>query len=311
MKRRSLLAAGLSATVAGALGSISKPVRAADAPAAGKFKLKYAPTLNAFEAHAGKDPVDQLKFIADQGFSAFFDNGLANKPAEVGEKIVKTAKELGLAIGPFVLSGPNGKPNWVLDTDEVRQAGLALFKKGIEDAKRLDVPQILVVPGFYPKDAQLSEEQMTANVIKNLKFVCEQVDFAGKTIVLEPLNHRNHPGMFLTGIKQGCEICKAVGNPAIKLVDDLYHQQISEGDLIPNIDAGWDYIAAFHLGDTPGRKEPLTGEINFRNVFKHIYDKGYQGVLCMEHGKSMKGKEGEQKLLAAYRWCDAFDQPIA
>jgi len=168
---------------------------------------------------------------------------------------------------------------------------------------------ILVVPGKTIDG--MTMEQMTANIIKNLRHVAEKVDFGDKKIVMEPLNHRNHPGMFLTRIRQGAEICKAVGSPNIKIVNDLYHQQITEGDLIPNIEFAWDYIGAYHLGDNPGRKEPLTGEINFRNVFKFIHQKGFRGTLCMEHGLSVPGIEGEKKLLAAYRWCDAIDQPIA
>ena len=65
-------------------------------------------------------------------------------------------------------------------------------------------------------------------------------------------------------------------------------------------------IAAFHVGDNPGRKEPGTGEINYRNIFKHIHQKGYDGVLCMEHGKSLKGIEGEKALIEAYRKVDNF-----
>lgn len=101
-------------------------------------------------------------------------------------------------------------------------------------------------------------------------------------------------------------ICKAVNHPSCKIVNDLYHQQISEGNLIPNIDMAWEHIATFHLGDNPGRKEPTTGEINFLNIFRHIHAKGYQGVLCMEHGKSKPGKEGEQAVIDAYRKMDAF-----
>jgi hydroxypyruvate isomerase len=84
----------------------------------------------------------------------------------------------------------------------------------------------------------------------------------------------------------------------------MYHQQITEGNIIPNIDAAWSEIAAFHIGDNPGRAEPTSGEINYLNVFKHIRSKGYNGVLCMEHGKSLKGKEGEAKVIKAYRECD-------
>jgi hydroxypyruvate isomerase len=222
------------------------------------------------------------------------------------EAIAKEADRLGLTAGAF--SGGGGG-NWLQDDDDSRANAVAAIKKAVENAKRLNVECMLVVPGKLMQGMTL--EQMTANLIKNLKHLVEKVDFGEKKIVLEPLNPRNHPGMFLTKIKQSVEICRAVGSPSIKIVNDLYHQQITEGDLIPNIEFAWDYIGAYHLGDNPGRKEPLTGEINFRNVFKFIHQKGFRGVLCMEHGLSLPGLEGEKKLIAAYRWCDAIDQPIA
>jgi hydroxypyruvate isomerase len=92
----------------------------------------------------------------------------------------------------------------------------------------------------------------------------------------------------------------------VKILDDLYHQQISEGNLIGNMDKAWDEIGYFQIGDNPGRKEPTTGEINYKNIFKHIHDKGYKGVLGMEHGNSKRGKEGEQAVIEAYRYCDSF-----
>jgi hydroxypyruvate isomerase len=125
-------------------------------------------------------------------------------------------------------------------------------------------------------------------------------------MVLEPLNPRNHPGLFLKKIPQAYEICKAVGSPACKILDDLYHQQITEGNLIPNIDAAWEEIAYFQIGDNPGRNEPTTGEINYKNVFRHIHEKGFEGILGMEHGNAQPGKEGEQALLEAYRSVDSF-----
>ena len=97
-----------------------------------------------------------------------------------------------------------------------------------------------------------------------------------------------------------------VNSHACKIVDDLYHQQITDGNLIPNIEASWSEIAAFHLGDNPGRKEPGTGEINFVNIFKYIKNKGYDDVLCMEHGRSVKGRDGELALIEAYRKADNF-----
>jgi hydroxypyruvate isomerase len=125
-------------------------------------------------------------------------------------------------------------------------------------------------------------------------------------MVLEPLNFRDHPGLFLTESPQAYEICKAVDSPSCKILFDIYHQQIQEGNLIPNIDASWDEIAYFQVGDNPGRKEPTTGEINYRNVFKHIYDKGFKGIVGMEHGNSRPGVDGEQAVIDAYLKSDSF-----
>lgn len=90
-------------------------------------------------------------------------------------------------------------------------------------------------------------------------------------------------------------------------MNDIYHQQITEGNLIPNIEAAWGEIAAFHCGDNPGRNEPTSDEINYKNVFKYIHSKNYQGVICMEHGQSGKSKEGEARVIQAYRECDSFE----
>ena len=125
-------------------------------------------------------------------------------------------------------------------------------------------------------------------------------------MVLEPLNFRDHPGLFLTESPQAYKICKAVNSPSCKILFDIYHQQIQEGNLIPNIDKCWEEIAYFQIGDNPGRNEPTTGEINYSNIFKFIYSKGYEGVLGMEHGNSIKGIEGEKAVIDAYKKVDSF-----
>jgi hydroxypyruvate isomerase len=101
-------------------------------------------------------------------------------------------------------------------------------------------------------------------------------------------------------------LVKAVRSPSCKMLFDLYHTQISEGRLIRNFDQCFDEIGYIQTGDTPGRKEPGTGEVNYRNVFRHIYQKGYKGLVGMEHGKSLDGKEGELALIQAYRDADNF-----
>lgn len=270
------------------------------------FKLKYAPSLGMFREHAGTDMIDNIKFCYDQGFRGMFDNGLMGRPVEDQVKIANEMKRLGMELGPFVLYADFSVTSFVLNKPDTREMLVNKMKEGVEVAKRTGVKWALVVPGRY--DERLHRDYQTANVIDNLRYCCDVVEPAGLTIVLEPLNTlRNHPGLFLTGIPQSYSICRAVNRPSCKIVNDIYHQQITEGNLIPNIEAAWSEIASFHCGDNPGRNEPYTGEINFKNVFRFIYSKQYQGVICMEHGKSVKGKEGEIKLLQAYREADSFE----
>ena len=125
-------------------------------------------------------------------------------------------------------------------------------------------------------------------------------------MVLEPLNFRDHPGLFLTKSSQAYEICKAVDSPSCKILYDIYHQQIEEGNLMPNIEKCWNEIAYFQIGDNPGRNEPTTGEINYKNIFKYIHKKGYNGILGMEHGNSKPNREGELAVIKAYKTVDNF-----
>jgi hydroxypyruvate isomerase len=86
----------------------------------------------------------------------------------------------------------------------------------------------------------------------------------------------------------------------------MYHMQRNEGDMIKHIDAAWDEIAYFQIGDNPGRKEPGTGEVNYRNIFRHIHERGYDGVFGMEHGNSQPGKDGELAVIDAYHAADSI-----
>lgn len=269
-----------------------------------KFKLKYAPSFGTFKHHAGDNWKDRLKFMSDQGFSAMFDNSLMNKPVQQQEEIGSLMNKLGMTLGPFVLYADFKTESFVLNDPEVRDMLTKLMKKGVETAKRSNAKWALVVPGRY--NLRMEWDYQTANVIENLRMCAEILEKEGIIMVLEPLNPHDHPGLFLTKMPQAYSLCKAVNNPSCKIVDDLYHQQITEGNLIPNIDRSWSEIASFHVGDTPGRKEPTTGEINYKNIFKHLHDKKYTGVICMEHGISMSGLEGEKKLIEAYRSVDDF-----
>ena len=297
-----------NAALGAAVLSVAAPGLKGQAAGAGKsaqpFKLKFAPPFGMFEESAGKGPLDQLRFMADRGFQAMFDNGFMDRPVPEQEAIGREAARLGLTVGPFVAYADFRVKTFVTADKAVRDTATAKLRAAVETAKRVNGKWTLVVPGRY--DESLDWGYQTANVIENLKWCAGVVEPSGLAIVIEPLNPKNHPGLFLTKMSQAYQICRAVGSPCCKIVDDIYHQQITEGNIIPNIDASWDEIAAFHLGDTPGRMEPGTGELDFKNIFKCIHEKGYQGVLCMEHGKSLKGKAGEEAVIDAYRAADSY-----
>jgi len=212
---------------------------------------------------------------------------------------------LGLTMGVFVAEADFQNVTFAHNTPEARDLVEEKAKAAVEVAKRVNAKWTTVVPGCY--DEGLEWDYQTVNVIDNLKRFAEIIEPAGLVMVLEPLNPwRDHPGLFLTKMPQAYMICQAVGSPSCKILCDMYHQQITEGNLIPNIDRSWDEIAYFQMGDNPGRKEPTTGEINYRNIFEHIHGKGYTGVMGMEHGNSKPGKEGEQAVIDAYVACDSF-----
>ena len=270
-----------------------------------KFKLNYAPHLGMFKNNVGDDPIDQINYMADLGFRAFEDNGMSSRSVALQNKISKTLENRGMKMGVFVAHKIYwDKPNLASGDDDLRNEFLNHIKKSVEVAKRVNAKWMTVVPGHL--DLRKDMSYQTSNVIETLKRASDILEPHGLVMVLEPLNFRDHPGLFLTESPQAFQICKAVDSPSCKILFDIYHQQIQEGNLIPNIDDTWDEIAYFQIGDNPGRKEPTTGEINYKNVFKFIYEKGYDGILGMEHGKSIQGEEGEKALVDAYLKADSF-----
>ena len=266
-----------------------------------KFTMKYAPTLGMFKENAGNDPVDNLKFIADQGFRAVYDLGLIERPPAEQEKIANEARRLGLELGQF--SVKTGGISFVQNNQETKELIKAKMLAALEVQKRTGINTGLVVLGNY--DLKLHIEYQTINIIENMRMCCDMVGNSGLVLVMEPLNTLvNHPGVFLTRTTQAKMICVAVNHPSCKMVNDLYHQQVTEGNLIPNMEMCWDYIGSFHIGDNPGRNEPTTGEINYKNIFKYLRDRKYDEVLSCEHGQSKPGKEGELAIIKAYREVD-------
>lgn len=307
MERRNFIKSGLatSALLTGTGTLWSHTQEQKQPTTAKKFNLHYAPHLGMFKGMAGEDPVDQLKFMADQGFTAFEDNGMKNREIAVQKKMAAEMERTEMKMGVFVAHTISWRePVLTSGKAEGREAFLKEIEESVEVAKRVNATWMTVVPGF--QDLRQHIDFQTAHMVETLKQACDILEPHGLVMVLEPLNFFNHPGMFLTEVPQAYLVCKAVDSPSCKILFDIYHQQITEGNIIPNIDKAWDEVAYFQIGDNPGRKEPTTGEINYLNIFKHIHDKGYDGILGMEHGNFHQGEKGEQAVIDAYRKVDAF-----
>jgi len=299
--RRSALAGG---ALLGTAGTI--PAGASPGPGRADFHLNYAPSPGQFEALGGSDPVDQIAFMAEQGFAALEDNGMKGRSPREQSRIADALREHDMQMGVFVAHSISWQePALVTGEKGPRQQFLDEIRASVEVAKRVDATWMTVVPGA--RDRRLDAGYQRANLIETLREAAAILEPHDLVMVLEPLNNRrDHPNQFLTHTAQAYEICRAVDSPACKILYDVYHQQITEGNLIPNLDAAWEEIAYVQVADNPGRNEPTTGEINFQNVFAHLHEKGYEGVVGMEHGASGDGEAGERAVIEAYRTVDAF-----
>ncbi|WP_421942808.1 hydroxypyruvate isomerase family protein [Pedobacter sp.] len=267
------------------------------------FNLDYAPHQGMFQNHAGKSFLDQIQFMHDKGFRSIEDNGFLGRPIDEQEKIGNLLSKLGMRMGVFVVDGgDNWKTSLTTGKKEFKDKFVETCKKSVEAAKRCNAKWLTVVPGFYERNLPYGNQ--FANVIDAMRAGAEIFEPHGLIMVLETLS--DTPELFLQKTNETYAVCKAVKSPSCKILYDIYHMQRTEGDLIKTIDRCWDEIAYVQIGDNPGRKEPTTGEINYKNIFKHLHTKGYKGVMGMEHGNSRPDKAGELRVIEAYREVDSF-----
>lgn len=307
MERRKFLQQG---TLAGlstlALGSATAAVNNSltkPGTAAKTFNLNYAPHDGMFKNSAGASFLDQIQFMYDQGFRAIEDNGLMKRDPAEQEKIGKLLSKLGMQMGVFVIdAGDNWKVSLTTGKQEYKDNFVKVCTQALETAKRVNAKWATIVPGYFERNLPIGVQ--TGNVIEAFRMGADVLEKHGLIMVMEPLS--DNPDLFLRTAEQSYGICKAVNSPSCKILYDIYHMQRNTGNLIPIMDLCWDEIAYIQIGDNPGRKEPTSGEINYKNIFKHLHKKGFKGVLGMEHGNAHPGKEGEEALIKAYRESDDF-----
>lgn len=283
------------------------------------FNLKFAPNPSGwcrhFSGRAAKlSPADKVKVFYDAGFRAMEFNEYGGLPVEEQEAVARQMEKLGMQMGVFAprvgswevpnLTGNILDPkSRIRDKEGVKRMVRSIMESALEVGKRAGAKWFTVVIGA--EDPSLEYGYQFSNAVEHLKYAADFLEKNdGPIMVLESLNIKNHPGLWLKKIPQAYAICKAVGSPKCKILNDLYHQQVTEGNLIENIDAAWDEIAYFQIADNPGRNEPGTGEINYKKIMEHIYKKGYEGIIGLELVQSKATPEGDEFFVDSVRSID-------
>lgn len=299
LSRRTLIAAAAATPLAAGAACAG-----ATQSNAARFSMRFAPHEGSFKSRGGR--IEQIAYAADQGFTAWEDNEAAGRSVAEQAAMAKALADRGMTMGVFVASMPKWgemRPRFGANDGGDREAFLADIRNSVEVAKRLNAKWATVVTGFM--DLRVPQDIQTARVIDTMRRAGDIVAPHGLTLVMEPLNTRtDHPGVYLQTVSQGLAVARGADRPGVKILADLYHEQIQSGNLIPTMEACWPEIAYLQFGDNPGRKEPGSGEINYGNIVKWLKAKRYAGVIGMEHGNSAEGRAGEERLVAAYRAID-------
>ncbi|MFT4542669.1 MAG: hydroxypyruvate isomerase [Planctomycetota bacterium] len=268
------------------------------------FKSRFAPHLNLLPT-APKGFLEQIQFAYDLGFRAWEENWLTTQTPELQEQIGDFIKSKKMELGVTVITGGGGVKFYDPSEEDVKKI-LADMKKGVELAKRTGQTHMTMIPG--PRDDSMPREKQIEGAVDLMKRCCDVVEGQGIILAQEPLSHGVTGGPPLVrSFEDGHLLCKLVDRKSCKLLADFYHEgQIGNGDkLIENAEKAWDQISYVQYGASPGRNEPGTGNLDYVAVTKWLRDKGFKGLIGMEHGVSSEGQEGLDALMAAYRKIDA------
>lgn len=209
------------------------------------------------------------------------------------DKAKKILDETGVTSTAIIIQSANQEYNSAIQWshgmvwEDTRKPFVEAFRESVAAAKAMNVPNIIATTGNERFD--VSREEQFEICVKTLAEMSHIAEEEGIMIVLEPLNVLvNHKGYFLVTTKEAVRMLKAVDSKNCKLLFDIYHQQISEGNVIRNITENIDMIGHFHIADNPGRNQPGTGELNYKNIFKAIQNTGYDRWLAFECGRTVE-----------------------
>jgi len=225
---------------------------------------------------------ERIRRVAELGFPAFEFWGWKNKDAA---RIREAMNDTGLSLAALCLE-PGSSLN--------KRNATAALVQGMRDtaavARQLDCKTVIATVGNVFDDE--SYEITRRRVVRNLVAIAGIAEDHGLTLVLEPLNTLvDHHGYWLTKMTQAVDLVQEVGSPSVKILMDIYHQQIQEGDIIHNLTTYIQEIGHFHTAGNPGRNELTVGELSYRAIFDAIDATGYGAYVGLEYKPTLPAEE--------------------
>lgn len=262
------------------------------------------PELPLFRHSAASiDPIDQIRFLADQGFAGVQDNFLKLREPALQARMGEEMARLGLAMGTFT-NNPLGwnRPLWNAAGADARAELRRDLDATIEAARRVGGRCATCVTGW---DSAQPRERQLANMIENLKWLSEPAARAGIVLCVEAVAARWIPGLLVDHLDDALAIVRAVDSPAVRLLFDVGHLQMSDGSVLEHLEQCWDAIGAIQLADAPGRLELGSGELNWPNILRWLRGRGWTELLELELRPAEDSAAGERHLLQRLDAIDA------
>lgn len=245
------------------------------------------------------DPLAHIDFIANLGFAGVEDNALLLRDDVSQTQIGQALERHSLEMGCFAFDPEHWiEPLWARNDDVTRAHLKSELMRAGTAAKRVNGRFVTVLSG---RDPLVPLAMQLQGMVDNLRRLADDAHALGITLLMEPLSNWDYPGMLINDFHDAYAVVKAVDHPAVRLMFDVFHVQSVNGNLLRNLDLTYDVVAMVQIADSPLRSEPGSGEINFVNVLRHLQEKGYTGLVELEHGISMPDKAGEDAALDRLR----------
>jgi len=252
--------------------------------------MMYSVSVEAVFRRSGLSFLDAVRRSRELGYEAIEFWGWTDKDLD---GLRSLQEEVGIRVASFCTKHGN-----LVDPNE-RRSFVEGIRESVAAAKRLDCAHLIVTVGQSLPG--IAREQQARSIVEGLREAAPILEEAGVTAVVEPLNTLvDHRGYFLEKSAEAFAIVDEVGSPGVKVLYDIYHQQISEGNLIPTIEANIGRIGYFHIADHPGRGEIGTGEIHYGNVLEAIRKTGYDGFVGLEYIPNGAPDDGLKKFRSEY-----------